>query len=87
MGSIQFNSTEYCMQYYSIFQGYYNITQYYMQYWVVFNSILLNITYNITQYYMSNHTILLNITCVLGSTQFNIRQYSLCFINITQYYM
>ena len=35
---------------------------------------------------MSNYTILLNITCVLGSIQFNIGQYSLCFINITQYY-
>ena len=58
-----------------------------MQYRVVFNSILLNITYNITQYYMSNHTILLNITCVLSSIQFDIRQYSLCFTKITQYYM
>ena len=87
MGSIHFHNTQYCIQYYSILHGHNNITQYQMQYRVVFNSILLNITYNITQYYMPNHTILLNITCVLGSIQFNIRQYSLCFIDINQYYM
>ena len=62
LGSIQFNTTEYYIQYTSILQ-YYSILH---AYWVVFNSILLNITYNIThnitQYYMSNHTILLNIT-------------------------
>jgi hypothetical protein len=67
-----------------------NITlrcQYYLillAYWVIFKSVLLNITYSITQYYIQNHTILPNITCILGNIQINITQYSMDFINITQ---
>ena len=44
------------------------------------------ITYNFTQYYMANHAILLNITCMLRSIQYSITQYSMGFINITQYF-
>ena len=57
-------------------------------YWVVFNSIIPNVT--ITPYYM-NSTILLNITCILGtdtmgSIQHQITQYSIGFIFIYLYY-
>ena len=68
LGSIQFNTTEYYIQYYSILHvKSYNITQYYMHIgliWVVFNAIFLNIQW-IFQYYSILHV-------KLSNTHFNI---------------
>ena len=64
------------LQYYSILHATF----------VVFNSIIiLNITNNILQYYMVI-TILLNITCVLGSINSILTLRNIIY-NITQYYM